>query len=52
MEESIKIFGNFKIKELHSIHNFFDIDKNGVVDEKEFKMQLKRAFKKYNKSKK
>jgi len=32
MEEVIKIFDDFKIKELHAIYNFFDIDGNGVID--------------------
>lgn len=31
-EESMKIFSDFKIKEVHSVHNFFDIDNNGTID--------------------
>jgi hypothetical protein len=46
MEEAIRIFSDFKIKELHSIHNFFDIDNNGLIDEKEFRKQMRKAVKK------
>lgn len=49
MEEAIRIFSDFKIKELHSIHNFFDIDNNGKIDEYEFRVQINKAVKKYNK---
>ena len=36
MQDVVKIFDDFKIKELNAIHVFFDIDNNGVIDEAEF----------------
>ena len=50
MEEAIRIFSDFKVKELRLIHNFFDIDNNGLIDEKEFRMQMRKVAKKYEKS--
>ena len=35
----------FTHKHIYAIHNFFDIDKNGLCDENEFMMQLKKAEK-------
>jgi len=37
MEDTIKIFSSFKVKELHSIHNYFDVDNNGSIDEREYR---------------
>lgn len=49
MEEAIKIFSDFKVKELHSIHNYFDIDNSGEIEEKEYRMQMRKAMKKFQK---
>ena len=36
-------FGGFQEKELHSIKNYLDIDKDGSIDKKEFLIQMKKA---------
>jgi Ca2+-binding EF-hand superfamily protein len=35
----------FRQKDVHAIHTFFDLDKNGLCDEKEFLTQIKKAEK-------
>ena len=50
MEQVLKIFDEFRIKELHSLYNFFDIDNNGVIDKSEFYGQMKKARSRYNKN--
>lgn len=35
----------FRQKDVHAIMNFFDLDKNGLCDEKEFMTQIKKAEK-------
>jgi Ca2+-binding EF-hand superfamily protein len=37
----------FKQKDVHSIHGFFDLDKKGLCAEKEFMTQMKKAEKLY-----
>jgi hypothetical protein len=37
----------FKQKDVHAIHSFFDLDKNGLCEEKEFLTQIKKAEKLY-----
>ena len=48
-KEMVQVLGclspEFGIKDCHSIHNFFDVDKNGECDETEFMAQLKKAEK-------
>lgn len=41
----MKVYGEFKIKELHNLYNTFDIDNNGVIDKEEFRTQLFKARK-------
>lgn len=48
MQDVVKIFDDFKIKELNAIHSFFDIDNNGVIDQEEFYQQMKKAEKNYD----
>ena len=43
IEEVVKIFSNFSRKEIHMIHNFFDIDNNGKTEKDEFYKQMKKA---------
>ena len=35
----------FRQKDVQAIYNFFDLDKNGLCDEKEFMAQIKKAEK-------
>ena len=44
----VSLSPQFGIKDCHSLHNFFDIDKNGDCDETEFIEQLKKGEKQYN----
>lgn len=37
----------FRQKDVHAIHGFFDLDKNGLCEEKEFLAQIKKAEKLY-----
>ena len=48
MQDVVKIFDDFKIKELNAIHVFFDIDNNGVIDQSEFYQQMRKAEKNYD----
>jgi Ca2+-binding EF-hand superfamily protein len=43
MEDAINIFSQFGVKEKHTIHNFFDIDNNGSVEEYEYKKRMRYA---------
>lgn len=51
MEDVVRIFSDFKQKELHAIHNFFDVDNNGSIDRKEYNTAMRKVQKKYDKSK-
>lgn len=43
MKDTLGMIGDFKVKEIHSIYSFFDIDGNGSIDKREFIMQLNKA---------
>lgn len=43
----IKMFSDFKIKEIATMHQFFDIDNNGIIPKEMFCQQLKKAEQKY-----
>jgi len=50
MEEEIgKLDGDFSKKEMKSIHDFFDINNDGKVDQLEFLSQVQDGTKKYEK---
>ena len=42
----------FSQKEIHSIHKFFDVDSNGICEEREFKAQMKKAERTFSNHKK
>ena len=50
MIDVVKIIKDFKKKELHALHNFMDLDKNGEVDKKEWDMVTKKMEKLYDKN--
>ena len=47
MNQVVGVLGDFKIKEVHMIYNFLDIDNTGSIDKDEFISQMKRANTKY-----
>ena len=46
LEECIKVFVEFKVKELACVHQYFDIGNNGIIDKATFINQLKKAERK------
>jgi len=49
MVDVVKILNDFKKKELHALHQAFDLDNNGVVDKDEFDSTMRRFNTKYDK---
>ena len=47
MNQAVGVLGDFKIKEVHMIYNFLDIDNTGRIDKDEFISQMNRANTKY-----